>query len=44
MGLVSGLVDLVKDVGNQESDVDVVDLEWGNPSSNMQSHYLGEKS
>ena len=41
---MSGLADPVKDVGSQDSDVDDVDLEWGNPSSDMQPQYPEQKS
>ena len=44
MGLVSGLADSAKHVRSQESNIDVVNLEWGNPSSNMQPQYPEEKS
>jgi len=41
---VSRLVDPAKDVESQESDVDVVDLEWWNPFSDMQQQDFEEKS
>ena len=39
---MSGLVDPAKGVGSQESDVAVIDLEWGNPSQTC-NHSTSER-